>query len=54
MLYERGEYFDKAASVYIRSKNWYENLLHFSFDFILNAQSEFSWLSILPPLAVDC
>lgn len=21
-LYERGQYYDKAASVYIRSKNW--------------------------------
>ena len=23
MLYEKGGYFDKAAAVYIRSKNWY-------------------------------
>ena len=23
MLYEKGNYFDKAAAVYIRSKNWY-------------------------------
>ena len=26
MLYEKGGYFDKAAAVYIRSKNWYVNL----------------------------
>lgn len=23
-LYERGQYYEKAASVYIRSKNWWE------------------------------
>ena len=23
MLYEKGGYYDKAAAVYIRSKNWY-------------------------------
>ena len=23
MLYEKGTYYDKAADVYIRSKNWY-------------------------------
>ena len=27
MLYEKGEYFDKAAAVYIRSKNWWECLI---------------------------
>ncbi len=27
MLYDKGGYFDKAAAVYIRSKNWYVNNL---------------------------
>lgn len=27
-LYEKGQYYDKAASVYIRCKNWLDNHQH--------------------------
>lgn len=35
-LYEKGQYYDKAASVYIRSKNWWEknNILSVLWKFL--------------------